>query len=180
MIVAEATEEWWCNRCGERIPWSAWCEEHECEPADCANRRHRVQWMCRLEGYYPVSPNRTRGRHWRATQAEKRRVDEYLMLYARDHPVFVGPIALTIIRVYDAQRGEQPYDLDNIIGGSKELIDGLSGPRGNKKRGLGVFKDDDPRNMASLMVQQREAKPTESPGTVIVITGDVEAELHRT
>lgn len=126
-----------------------------------------ASWSLLIPGYFPPSPNRTRGLHWSRTRKEKSRALEYIytgcLTSGGGVPAFVGPVKVTIYRLWGKR--QRALDRDNLYAACKPLIDAMraekagGGKPGSRQGGLGIFEDDDEGKMELMIGQHRHNSP---------------------
>lgn len=139
------------------------------------------RWTLRIPGYFPPSLNQTQMAHWSSVRKHKKLALEMLHIYGlaskQGLPVFVGPVKLTITRLWGKR--QRAWDIENLYGAVKPLIDAMrvekaAGGRRDRGRGrqggLGIIEDDDP-GMLDLRVHQMRNPDSDELATLIQIKG---------
>lgn len=106
---------------------------------------------------HEAGTNRSGGLHWSARKRIRDRVHQTVTaaaLSARTRPVH-GRAVVTITREYGGRRREM--DRDNVWSCAKPIVDALTEPRGRKRIGLGIIRDDR-EEFCDLRVQQRRSE----------------------
>lgn len=93
----------------------------------------------------PISLNAERGGHWRQRHTATAAWREQAAMLARQHLTPIAPLALPIIiEAFPVQKGRLP-DAGNSYPTVKAIVDGIVD--------AGIISDDDPENVASIVLQ---------------------------
>ena len=104
--------------------------------------------------------------HWSKRVSAQKRAQQYLDLwYARNDIRPFGQPVLIFLTVWRRRlRGDEP---NLVTPFDKIILDALTRPSGNKKRGMGIIVDDSPQYMKLLPVTLRKADPKIGEQTVV-------------
>ena len=94
--------------------------------------------------------------HWSKRVSAQKRAQQYLDLWSvrNDIRPFAEPVLISLTVWRKRLRGDEP---NLVTAFDKIILDTLTSPKGNKKRGMGVIVDDSPEYMKMLPVTLRKA-----------------------
>ena len=119
-------------------------------------------WRCYISGYDLVNPNKLMRMHWAVRKKAYKNLLHMIMVYGdKPLPQFESQVEIKIIRMWGKRK--RAFDIDNLYGGCKFILDALKA-----KGGLGIIQDDSPKH-AVLIVEQYRSEKNDVGGVEILV-----------
>ena len=117
-------------------------------------------WCCFIPGYDLINPNKLMRMHWAARKKALKNLLQMVLVYGdKPIPTFQSRVKISVTRSWGKRK--RAFDIDNLYGGCKLLLDALK-----EKGGLGIISDDSPKQ---VLLEVRQEKSGDDIGGIRII-----------
>tara|TARA_Y100001973_G_C5075324_1_gene269667 strand:+ start:315 stop:722 length:408 start_codon:yes stop_codon:yes gene_type:complete len=119
-------------------------------------------WRCYIPGYDLINPNKLMRMHWAARKKAYKNLLHMVVAYGdKPLPKYECQVEIRVTRMWGKRK--RAFDIDNLYGGCKLLLDALK-----TKGGIGIIQDDSPKH-TTLRVDQYRSERDDIGGVEVVV-----------